>query len=169
MGRRKDSQPMTAATLTLFEVSGNYRAVVAPFTSGSTNVPVITVITGTVDFIPRLPAGFLAYVDNYDLGSGLTRDTAIALPMITARITEGQLCSIDIEDAPGVELVANTDVLAGIDELIYDVRFRNVVYGRSDQQLLPFAFTAPTTSTALCITDPALERLTYQSPIRRYA
>ena len=50
-------------TLTMFEVTGTWRAVVAPATSGSTNVPVITVITGTVDFVPRLPLGFLAYVN----------------------------------------------------------------------------------------------------------
>lgn len=150
-------------TLTMFEVTGTWRAVVAPATSGSTNVPVITVITGTVDFVPRLPLGFLAYVNDYDLGSGDYRDTAFALPTVTARITEGELCTIDVEDAPGIELTAHTDALVGVDELIYDVRFRNVVYSRSDQILNPFAFVAPHDDTPICITDPELIRLPYQS------
>lgn len=157
------------ATLELFEVTGDFRAVVAPATSGSTNIPQITVITGTVDFIPRLPQGFLAYVDDYDLGSGDYRDTAIALPTVTARITEGQLCTIDIEDVPGIELVAHTDALVGVDELIYDVRFRNVVFNRSDQTLTPFAFTAPHDDTPICITDPLLTRLPYQAQSVRAA
>lgn len=61
----------------MFEVTGTWRAVVAPATSGSTNVPVITVVSGTVDLIPRLPAGFLAYVDDYDLGAGVISVTRL--------------------------------------------------------------------------------------------
>ena len=48
----------------------------------------------------------------------------------------------------GVELAANVPEL-GIDQLIYDVVFTNVVVNKADGYIAPFAFEAPTATTTL--------------------
>lgn len=45
----------------------------------------------------------------------------------------------------GVKMVANTDAI-NLDQLIYDVRFSNVVFNKQDQDISPMAFVAPITS-----------------------
>jgi hypothetical protein len=92
-------------------------------------------------------------------------DTAVVLPPLTGRIWRGRLSTIDSVDSPGVRLAANAPNLGIAGELIYDVLFSKVSYNGRPQVLAPFAFAAPTTDTAVCITDPSLERLLYDKPI----
>lgn len=89
-------------------------------------------ISATIKFIPRLPAGTVLWLP----GQG------IVLATIKARFdTDGTLKTI--QGDPGVQLVANTTIL-GLDALVYDVSFSNVVYAKADQSLQPFAFNAST-------------------------
>jgi hypothetical protein len=98
----------------------------------------------------------------------ISRDTAVAIPARKGRIWNGQLSTIDVVDTPGVELVANTDILGlldrDIDDLIYDVQYSSVTYAGDSRKIKNFAFVAPTDATPVCITDPELERLDYQGP-----
>lgn len=154
-------------------VTGDWRGITVPVSSGSTNVPQIQVITGLVDFIPRVPRGFQFFVSDYDLyGDGSeVRDTAISLdPVFTARIWEGRLSTINKDDTADFKLPANIPALRaslqaqglGAD-LVWDTRFRSVVFAEDDQALLPFAWVAPNdATTTVCLTDPDLERLGYQ-------
>lgn len=104
-------------------------------------------ISATVSFVPRLSDGKILWLP----GQG------VVLATITARFdTDGTLKTI--QGDPGVELVANTPIL-GLDELIYDVKFTNVVYGKADQVLSPFAFGAPTTAGAV-VDLSTVEKLT---------
>ena len=91
-------------------------------------------------------------------------DTAISLPPLTARIFEGVLSTIDYADTPGFNLVANTG-LNFTEDLIYDVTFSNVTFNGSSRYLAPFAFVAPTSATTVSLTNPSLERMSYQAPI----
>lgn len=98
-------------------------------------------------------------------GSNLVAaDTAIALPPLTARIFEGVLSTIDLNDSPGFQLTANSGSLGLNQELIYDVNFTNITFNQGNQTLAPFAFVAPEDSTPVCITSPDLNRLNYQAP-----
>ena len=90
--------------------------------------------------------------------------TAIALPPIIARIWHGRLSTIDSVDTPGVKLAAN-NAMFDTQTLIYDVNFTSVSYNGETNTIEPFAFVAPTTNTPVCITDPDLERLAYQTPL----
>lgn len=91
---------------------------------------------------------------------------AISIPVRQGRIwTNGRLCSINVNDSPGVDLLPNLPAL-GIDfDLIYDVTFSAVRFNGVDQTIAPYAFVAPTDTTSVCITDPLLDKLEYQSPI----
>ncbi len=212
-----------------FTAKARLQALVVDYVDVGTE-PDIQNITSTIEFIPRLPAGSLAWAP------GLTIPSGIALPPIKARtdpdgylravhlspVTEIQTITMNgssgtiafngsptvaitntmtnlqvkaaLESLPtigagnvgvsgaagvyevsfvedlgyqnvptmaatgatvavtqpgalndGVELVANTEVL-DLDELIYDVRFTNVVFNKNPQVLSPFAFAAPTTA-----------------------
>jgi hypothetical protein len=100
--------------------------------------------------------------------SQVARDSALAIPQRNGRIWNGQLSTIDISDTTDVQLVSNTAPLGlaarGIPSLIYDVKFSQVTYAKNSQVISDFAFTAPTDSTPICITDPALNRLDYLGP-----
>jgi hypothetical protein len=87
-------------------------------------------------------------------------NTALALAPIQARILYGELQTIDVADTPNIQLVANTAIL-GLSTLIYDVAFSQVVYAENAQPLKNFAFTAPTSSGTVDLSDPALTRLPY--------
>lgn len=159
---------MTVNTLTYFTVTGDWYDVENPPLIGSSTQPTFTIISALVTFTPRLPVGFTAYIQDLDLGSGVHADTALAIAPIKARILSGQLETIDSSGAAGIQLLANTAALnlaeQGIPHLIYDVKFSNVIYAENVQTLTPFAFTAPTDSTPICLTDPALTRLEYAGP-----
>ena len=168
---------MTAAELTYFTCTGFFYDVESPLTSGSTNADQFNPISGAfVTFTPRVPAGFTVLISNLDLGSGNAGATAVALPPITGRVIysgfEGQLCTINPSDTPGIKLLSNSSVIStyltaqGIQsgQLIYDVTFTQVTYAGDNQTITPFAFAAPTDSTGVCITDPTFNRLPYVAP-----
>lgn len=133
-------------------------------------------VQGLVDLIPRVPQGFSIFVDDLDIygDESLVVDSSVSFPPRTARIWEGRLCTINVEDTPTIYLLAATadlgldaDVLPATDgKLIYDVRFRNVVFNGAPQRLSPFAFEAPSDNTPVVLTDPALSRLPYGGPTR---
>ena len=159
---------MTANELTYFTVQGHWYDVEAPDTSGSTNALQFLVISGFVTFTPRLRPGTVVYIPNLDLDGGTTSaNTALAIAPVTARILQGELQTIDRTDVPELQLLANdANVSAslsaqGVNSLVYDVSFSNVVYASAGQTLNNFAFTAPTTATTVDLTDPAFERLAY--------
>jgi hypothetical protein len=98
----------------------------------------------------------------------ITAPTSISIPARQARIMAGVLSTIDYVDTPGVQLVSNSAVLAiptPYYPLIYDVAFSAATFNDASQVLGNFAFVAPTDNTAVCITDPGLEKLAYQKPI----
>lgn len=92
--------------------------------------------------------------------------TGISIPARQGRIwTNGRLCSINVVDSPGVELLPNLLALGLGSDLIYDVSFSAVRFNGIDQVIAPYAFAAPVDTTGVCITDPALEKLPYEPPI----
>jgi hypothetical protein len=95
-------------------------------------------------------------------------NTGIVIPQRTGRIWAGQLSSIDVADSVGVDLIANDPNLnlydQGISTLIYDVMFTQVQYNSTLGTLANFAFTAPSDTTAVCLTDPDFIRLPFQPP-----
>jgi hypothetical protein len=164
----QDMQPHTGA---FYEIE-------SPPPSGTTNADKFTGITGAfVTFTPRVPNGFTVLVDDLDLGSGNTGSTAIALAPVTGRVfptvvggaSLWQLATINVSDTPGIKLLANSAPISsyltarGIQggALIYDVSFTAVKFAGQDRSIQNFAFTAPTSNTGVCITDPDLTRLTY--------
>ena len=174
---------MTANELQYFTVTGFYYNIESPDTSGTTNAAQFVGDTGGfITFTPRVPTGFTVLISNLDLGSGNTGSTAIALAPITGRIMgtlagdEGgfvwQLCTINTADSPGLQLLANSAVVSSYlsaqnvegGQLIYDVSFNRVTFAGENQVIQNFAFTAPTTNTPVCITDPTLATLPYQAP-----
>lgn len=165
--------PVTTTELVYFNVTGHFYDVEAPDTSGSISTPRLEWISAFIDFIPRLPHGFSALINDLDLGdlgSSAIVDTAVAISSITGRIIEGQLATVNADDTAGVQLLANSAPIQsaltahGVSDLIYDVRFRSVTYALLPQSLKPFAFTAPQDNSTICITDPDLTRLDYAGP-----
>lgn len=146
--------------LTYFPVNGHWYDVEAPITSGSTNAAQFLVVSAFVTFTARLAPGTVEYISNLDLGSGASANVALAIAPIQARIWEGALATINQADTAGVQLLANSPIL-GLSSLIYDVAFTNVVYASQARVLSNFAFTAPTSSTPVDLSDPALTRLEY--------
>jgi hypothetical protein len=159
-----------------FTVQADWANYDVPALSGSTNALVVGPVSAFIDFIPRLPAGFEAFVDNYDVhGDGsVARDTGVTITPLTARITNGQLATINVADSVGVSLIASDPILglAGRADaqpylisgaLVYDVRFRKVQYGGDNtEEISNFAFAAPTTATTITLTDPTLTRYPYK-------
>lgn len=271
-----------------FALSGDYRFTTEPVAAGSANTLPTEVVTGLIDFIPRVPEGFTWYVENFQvdgqnevqiigftgtptagswkvgypatgtvwsaaipytktgadfaymqgvlqglssIGAGnvivtqdvtgfgdwgveftgalantpvdelqfdfslLTnstvgtftyvpgrvvahRDAAITMdPVFNARIWEGQLCTIDVQDTPGFHLPAITDsLLAALalvpqdarrelampdGKLIYDVRHRNVVFAQAEQKLMNYAIEALPVGDSMVLTSPSINRLPY--------
>lgn len=95
-------------------------------------------------------------------------DTSTVIAVIAAQIHDGQLCTTDYVNTPGLQLVANSSQLALDQDLIYDVDFTNITFnGVSNPDIIaPFAFTAPTNPDLICITDPSLPKLPYK-PIKQ--
>jgi hypothetical protein len=92
-------------------------------------------------------------------------DTAIAAATITGRIWSGVLSTIDRTDTPGIQLLANSEILnLGAEQLIYDVAFTKVTYNEGNQTIAPFAFVASVDDTPVCITNPNLEMQPYVAP-----
>jgi hypothetical protein len=138
-------------SLTFFEVTGNFYATADPSVSGNLNAPVVQTVNALVTFTPRLPRG-----QTFEVG-----DTVVSLSPLAAQIADGVLSTIDYSDAPGIELVSNSEAL-GLDELIYDVTFTQVNYNGACQYSAPFAFVAPTDSTPVDLAD--VTKLPWQPP-----
>jgi hypothetical protein len=66
-------------TLTYFPVTGDYRNVADPVISGTTNVPDLEIIEGFVTFFPRLPKGFVAYVNDFQIAVDQNQISTITL------------------------------------------------------------------------------------------
>lgn len=130
-------------------------------TTAGTEGTLVTTLTGN---------GTLTYTDTGSAGTSASppgtntaeasANTGEAIATVTARILQGELQTIDRTDTTGLQLLANTAVL-GLESLIYDVSFTNVVYANAGQTLKNFAFTAPTSATTIDLTDPTLTRLAY--------
>lgn len=160
--------------LTFFPVDGYWFSGDYPDPLENTPTPRILVVRGLVDLIPRVPPGFSIFLNDLDVhgDASLVVDTSLSFPPRTARIWNGRLSTINVEDTPTIELLANTTDL-GLDaellpdtdgKLIYDVRFREIVYNQATQSLSNFAFEAPTDDSTVVLTDPALARLPYEGP-----
>jgi hypothetical protein len=166
--------------LTYFLVTGAWYDVESPDPSANTNLPLYQIVSAFVTFYPRVPAGFTAQIQDLDNGSGFGTNTAVALAPIGVRIMHGQLSTINRNDTPGIQLLSNSPFiqseLAKIDplwlfnnnlapgQLVYDVKFTNVVYAEAGQLISNFGFTASTDNTQICITDPGIQRLIYGGP-----
>src|ERR1700757_1239510 len=162
------------ADLTWFTVEGEYLDVENPSTSGGNTQPTVNTVSGFVTIYPRIPAGSILYISNFDLtqtqgGSG-SAATALALPAIQCRILSGVLQTIDRDNAPTIQLVANTSIistalinqgLVATGDLYYDVQYTYVTYAAAPQQIVNFGFLAPTSSTTISLTDPTLTRYPY--------
>lgn len=159
-------------SLTFFTADGYWLSASPPDPRGTDSTPRVLVVSALVDFIPRVPKGFSVFVDQLD-NDGIIADTSVSIPMITGRIWEGRLSTINVEDTPTVELLADTTVL-GLSgrlpetggRLVYDVRFRDVVYAQATQALSNFGFYAPDAAVTVSLTDDQLERLPYGGPAR---
>jgi hypothetical protein len=131
---------------------------------GGTTVPLL--VADGADLTTAQGVGFCEVVITPTSTGGpqIVADTAIAIAPLTAGIVDGVLCTIDPSDTPGLELTSNSAALGlGVD-LIYDVTFTNIIYNNTAGTLASFAFTAPTDSSPVCITDPTLVRLAWQPP-----
>jgi hypothetical protein len=75
-------------------------------------------------------------------------DATILLRPIMGRIVNGVLCAID--GTPGIELVANTEVLGVLpNSLTYQVDYSKVIFDEAERTMRSFRITAPTTSTTV--------------------
>ena len=149
-------------SLTYFTVTGHWYAVEASDPAGSDNIPEINPIYAFVTFTARLRPGTVLNIGDYSRPDTTTGTTAIALAPVQGRILEGELQVIDRGNTPDIQLVANTPMLGLTKPLIYDVTFTKVTYAGANQSISNFAFTAPTDTTTIDLTDPALARLPYE-------
>lgn len=147
---------------------------------GGQDIPVMVVDPGTL--MNALGQTCAVSVAPTDLGTPeIVAKTAIAIPPLQARIWFGELSTIDYEDTPGFQLVANTGHFGEVDqgppfntdpdlgleyqELIYDVTFSSVTYNGKSRELAPWAFVAPPDNREICLTDPDLARYPWVRPL----
>jgi hypothetical protein len=67
------------STLTFFEVTGDYHAVDDPAPYSTSNDANVEAVQGLVTFRPRLPKGFTAYVDAYDISPNANCKQSVTL------------------------------------------------------------------------------------------
>jgi hypothetical protein len=163
---------MTATSLLTFPVTGDWSSQDEPRPGDASTDIIRGIVYGHVLFTPRLPHGFVAYVDQFDLspaGDGsVKRPTAVSVTPLGAHIHGGRLCSQVTGFPPVIELVSNDprlalssnpDVMDG--ELIYDVKFYDTTFSGVVYEIENFAFSAPVDATAVVLTSPTLPRLKY--------
>lgn len=143
--------------------AGNYYITFVGTKAGTNQAPLVASSAGLASALAGGTVGTVV------VGTPVqTRPTAIAFPPRKARIWEGMLCTINVEDTPGVDLVANSAALKlyeqGVDQLIYDVQFSSVVYAEGSRTLRNFAFVAPYDSTPVVLSSLALPKLDYKGP-----
>jgi hypothetical protein len=112
-------------------------------------------------------ATFAVTAINTVYGAAARRAPAgVVIPQRQGRLWQGRLCSIDVADTPGVELVAADPILSLPDgKLIYDVDFTDVVWAGKPGDLQNFAFVAPKVGGGeVCLTDPALATVPWDRP-----
>lgn len=161
---------MTGVRPAEFPVTGHWRDEEAPSLTGSTATLAVGVLNAIVWFRPRLPQGFVAYVDNYDVnGDGsVVEDTALVIPTVQARILLGSLRTINTADTVGIHLMSADPILhladlgVGNGDLYYDIEFTHVQYAKqTDRPLKNFAIKAPADTTAVSLTSRATVRYPY--------
>jgi hypothetical protein len=155
--------------LTWFTVIGSVYDVENPNTNIDSTVPQLLQVSAFIDFFPgnqmaSFPAGFSVSVPALDHGDGTFGDTLVPIAPITARLINGQLCAIAAGDPNGQQLLANSAILGLVNPLYYHVRWRNVTFGGTVQQISNFAFLAPTTAEVIDITSPSLTTTQYGGP-----
>lgn len=75
-------------------------------------------------------------------------DATVLLRPIMGRIVNGELCAID--GTPGIQLVANTNVLGTLaDPLTYRVDYSKVIFDEAERSMRSFRITAPTSATTV--------------------
>ena len=159
--------------LEYFQVVGYFINVQSPDGTENTSKPDIEYVNAFITFTPRVPdgtvlniAGLNASINNV-LYAG---NTSLFLAPFKGRLFNGQLSTINVKNTKGVYLLANTSQIQsqltnyGIESLIYDVTFDQVIYNNTTHALTNFAFTAPTSAgTVIDISDPTLTRLPHAS------
>lgn len=157
------------ATLTFFPVYGHWDLIDDAYPGGSTSDLRTLDFSGFIEFWPRIPDDLVLFVPSLDDPDG-PEDTGVELSMVRGRIRGGDLSTINQADTPGVQLVAddqlirNALVSEGFDQLIYDVRFVDVTMNGVGHKIRPFGFAASTDTTPVTITSPTLEKLEYCGP-----
>lgn len=156
-------------TLTYHSVTGSFYSNVDPIPGTPiSTTPQIDQVGAYVKFSYRLPSGFSVLIDDFDPGdgNGPVGMSSVQFPDRVARLMNGQLCTIEIGDPEGVEIVSNTSILGladqGITGLYVDVAFFNVTAAANEAgNLQNFAYLAPVDGTPICLTDPLLTKYQY--------
>lgn len=129
--------------------------------------PEIDDVSAYVKFSYRLPQGFSVFIPDFDPGDGSDpANASISFPDRVARLMDGKLCTIEVGDPEGVELVSNSAILGlasrGISDLFIDVAFFNVTVAANQLGTLDnFSYIAPTDTTGVDLTSPTLVRHQY--------
>lgn len=137
-------------SLTYFEVTGTFKAVISDTSDDVDGDPDTDNISSFVYFTPSVNQVW-----------STTDDTIYRLQPIRARtnVADGILKNID---GTTVNLVANTAELENSDgtalDLTYAVTFDHVVYDEADREIAGFTFQAPTDDTAINLAT--VERIT---------
>jgi hypothetical protein len=156
--------------LVYFTVLGAIYDLENPNPNIDSTVPTLQQVSAFIDFFPgnqqaSFPGGFAVAISSMDHGDGTFGETLVPLAPITARLLNGQICTIAAGDPVGIQLLANTSILNLVNPLFYHVRFRNVTFGGgSVASLSNFAFVAPSSAQIIDITSPSLTRYEYGGP-----
>jgi hypothetical protein len=138
------------------------------FTGTLGNKPITTMTANGTNLTPGGTPGQVTVTPTTPGSTARNANTGIVIPTRQGRIWAGQLSSIDVNDSPNVDLVANDPQLnlieQNISSLIYDVNFTQVQYNSTQGTLTNFAFAAPPDTTPVNLTNPTFPRLTYQPP-----
>lgn len=148
-----------------FLVTGFWVSVESAAADSAANALMVEPIAAEVTFYPRLADGTSIQVPQLVWPDSSVHDTAVVLAPVSAQIVAGQLCTINADATPGVQLLCNAPTLGLSEPLIYDVDFPSVTYNAGTQALSGFGFEAPQDSTPVCLSDPGLARLEYLGPI----
>lgn len=159
----------TPNNLSYFTVFGHWDQIDDAAPGGTSSALRVLNFSAFVHFHPRIPSDFVLYLSSLSDPEG-PEDTGVELSPIVGRIVGGDLCTINMNDTEGVQLVAATPLVLnalqqqGIDDLIYDVQFTDVMMNGQPQNIRNFGFAASRSTSAITITSPGLERLEYRGP-----
>lgn len=126
------------ADYVFFTMTGKLQALVTD-SADVGGEPDLGVVTGLVIFTPETPVVASAT---------MTPTTLALLDPITGRIDEdGVLRTINGDT--GVKLVANSEALGPLPELVYKVTFTKMKWDKAERPLSGFRFVAPTTAATV--------------------